>query len=199
MELTKGEKTKLFIIEQVAPVFNKQGYIGTSLTDITKATGLTKGAIYHNFDNKENLAIEAFNYNIRKAIGSVAQLINAEESVKGKFKALTQYYRDYYISTLDYGGCPILNVGIDSNNINQKLKSRVNQVIRKLQNSFIEIIQLGIQQNEVKKDIKTDQAALKIISIIEGAIYTATMLEDNDHISSMMDLLDGFIEREILI
>ena len=41
--MTKAEQTKAFIIERVAPIFNTKGYQGTSLADMTKATGLTKG------------------------------------------------------------------------------------------------------------------------------------------------------------
>lgn len=198
MELTKAEKTKRLIIEKVASIFNKQGYTGTSLSDITEATGLTKGAVYGNFGNKENLALEAFNYNIRKAVWAVADLINVEETAVDKFKALTNYYRDFYDKTLDYGGCPILNVGVDSKNINQPLKIRVNEVISKLQNNIAGIIKLGIEQGSITKEINPEKSALKILSIIEGAIYTTSMLEDRDHLKDMMDLLDGVIERDII-
>ncbi len=53
MQLSKSEKTKAFIIEKAAPVFNTKGYAGTSLSDLTAATGLTKGAIYGHFENKD--------------------------------------------------------------------------------------------------------------------------------------------------
>ena len=43
--MTKADRTRSYIIEQVAPIFNKKGVHGTSLSDITNATGLTKGAI----------------------------------------------------------------------------------------------------------------------------------------------------------
>ena len=42
--LTKSDKTRRFIIEKTAPVFNKNGVAGTSLSDLTSATGLTKGS-----------------------------------------------------------------------------------------------------------------------------------------------------------
>ncbi|MGB6151542.1 MAG: TetR/AcrR family transcriptional regulator, partial [Pricia sp.] len=32
---TKAEKTTAFIISTVAPVFNRQGYIATSMSDLT--------------------------------------------------------------------------------------------------------------------------------------------------------------------
>ena len=46
MQMSKSLKTKQFILETVAPLFNKNGYHGTSLSTITEATGLTKGALY---------------------------------------------------------------------------------------------------------------------------------------------------------
>ena len=53
--MSKAEKTKEFIIEKSAPIFNKKGYAGTSLADIMEATNLTKGSIYGNFENKDEL------------------------------------------------------------------------------------------------------------------------------------------------
>lgn len=60
---TKAERTTQYIIETVAPIFNKYGYVGTSMSHLTEATGLTKGAIYGNFENKEALALASFEYN----------------------------------------------------------------------------------------------------------------------------------------
>jgi AcrR family transcriptional regulator len=45
----KGERTRSYIIERSAPLFNRQGYAGTSLKDIMEATGLEKGGIYNHF------------------------------------------------------------------------------------------------------------------------------------------------------
>ncbi len=49
MTMTKAEKTKQFILEKAAVLFNQNGYAGTSMDDIMKATGLSKGALYGNF------------------------------------------------------------------------------------------------------------------------------------------------------
>ena len=50
--ISKSEKTTKYIIETVAPIFNQKGYAVASMSDLTAATGLTKGAIYGNFKNK---------------------------------------------------------------------------------------------------------------------------------------------------
>ncbi|MEP2968608.1 TetR/AcrR family transcriptional regulator, partial [Nonlabens ulvanivorans] len=41
--------TKDIIIKESADLFNTKGYKATSLSDITTATGFTKGAIYKHF------------------------------------------------------------------------------------------------------------------------------------------------------
>ena len=66
--LTKSEHTIHFILETVAPIFNKHGYAATSMSDLTSATGLTKGAIYGNFENKEQLAIAVFQFSVRRIL-----------------------------------------------------------------------------------------------------------------------------------
>ncbi len=60
-------------MKKVAPVFNKKGYTATSLSEITKATSLTKGAVYFYFKNKEDLAVKAFHFNIEKIIKPLRQ------------------------------------------------------------------------------------------------------------------------------
>ena len=63
-ETTKARQTRQFIIDKAAPVFNKKGVSGTSLSDLTRATGLTKGSIYGNFKDKDEVAVCVFQYNL---------------------------------------------------------------------------------------------------------------------------------------
>ena len=74
-ELSKAERTRQFIIETTASLFNTKGYEGTSLSDLTTATGLTKGSIYGNFENKEEVALAAFDHNLSKVWGIIQQRI----------------------------------------------------------------------------------------------------------------------------
>jgi TetR/AcrR family transcriptional repressor of nem operon len=56
VRVTKGQQTRREIVEKAAPLFNKKGFEGTSLSDLMHATGLQKGGIYHHFSSKEELA-----------------------------------------------------------------------------------------------------------------------------------------------
>ncbi|RKM92681.1 TetR/AcrR family transcriptional regulator, partial [Aquimarina sp. AD10] len=63
--MIRSEKTRQLIIKKTASIFNKKGYTGTYLSDLTNATGLTKGSIYGNFKDKNEVALEAFRYNYK--------------------------------------------------------------------------------------------------------------------------------------
>ena len=52
------EVTKETILNKSGILFNTQGYKATSISNITDATGLTKGAIYRHFTSKDELEIE---------------------------------------------------------------------------------------------------------------------------------------------
>src|SRR6266568_6891513 len=56
--LTREEKkaqTRERLIEAAAKVFAEKGFAATSLDEVADTAGLTKGAVYSNFENKEDL------------------------------------------------------------------------------------------------------------------------------------------------
>jgi len=195
--IKKSEKTKLFILEKARPIFNKHGYTGASLSDISKATGLTKGAIYGNFANKEELALASFNYNVRYILDKIRMIIKNIHSPLARLYALTNFYREYYKYNIDFGGCPILNVGIDANHTHPKLFTQVKKVFTELSIGIEKILIDGQNQNEIKLDINTKLYATRILSQIEGAIFTATMFQNELYLIDMMNHLDKMIKNEL--
>lgn len=185
--------TSEFILDKVAPVFNKQGYVGTSLTDITNATGLTKGAIYCNFSNKEDLALKSFQYNINIAITPLFKLVAAKEGSINKLNAITAYQRSYYDLVKDRGGCPMLRAGIDTKFINPLLFKAAQQLSLKFTIGLTNIIKEGILTNEIKQDTDPVQYAKIILSLIEGSSLLAFTHNDESYITNAMDFIDSTI------
>jgi AcrR family transcriptional regulator len=52
----RAERTRSAILDAAAIVFDKQGFLGASLSDILAEAGVTKGALYFHFASKEELA-----------------------------------------------------------------------------------------------------------------------------------------------
>lgn len=67
----RGEETRARLLEHAATAFAERGYAGTSLNDIIREAGLTKGAFYFHFDSKEELALEVHRHKQEQWMGRV--------------------------------------------------------------------------------------------------------------------------------
>lgn len=194
---TKAEITSEFIIRTIAPVFNKKGYSGTSMSDITAATGLTKGAIYGNFTDKNELAVRSFVYNVNIVASKIEEAIVPHSTSLGQLFAISSFYSNYYDFTYQFGGCPILNIGIDANHQNPPLMGKVKKVITNLQNNLAQIISNGISNGEIKPSANARYYSRRIFSMIEGGIFVATMLKDKTYMEDLTIAIDHLIETEL--
>src|ERR1700761_5725589 len=94
-ELSKAERTRQFIIETTAGIFNTKGYAGTSMSDLTEATGLTKGSIYGNFENKEEVALAVFDHNLGKISTDIYQRISLATTYYDKLMVYAKVYHSF--------------------------------------------------------------------------------------------------------
>ncbi len=195
--LSKSEKTTKFIIETVAPIFNQKGYAATSMTDITNATGLTKGAIYGNFKNKEDIAIASFNKNVNDLLKQIASHQEKSKSPLQKLYLITDFYRNYYRYSQELGGCPILNIGVDANNQDTSLLEQVRFVINKTQNNIAKIVNWGKDIGEIKQDVNATLFAKQLYSHIQGAIFMTYTMDDDNYLGAAMNEMDKIIKNEL--
>lgn len=190
----KAEQTKAHILEKVAPIFNRKGYVATSLSDLTEATGLTKGAIYCHYESKEDLAIHAYKLMVKKVIRPLSDVMESRSKASEKLKALTDYYRNYHHLAESYGGCPILNIGVNAHYTNTKLFELARDISKRLEDGLKAILVNAIDEGYLKSDSNPGVLASKIFSMIEGGIFMATLHHKGKYLTMMMDEVDQLIE-----
>lgn len=169
-EMSKSERTREYIIESTASIFNVKGYAGTSLSDLTAATKLTKGSIYGNFENKEEVALAAFDHNLAAIQQIIRSEISKQATYKDKLLVFAHVYEDFLKHPFPEGGCPILNTAIDADDTQPKLKKKASDAIISWKNSIVQLIKKGITNKEFSTKEDPEQIALSMIAVIEGAI-----------------------------
>lgn len=192
-KVNKSEKTRNFIIERTAIVFNKKGYYGTSLSDITKATGLTKGSIYGNFNGKAEVAIEAFRYNLNQLTSYIHSENQKLSSAKDKLQTFINFYKYYYQDCFEKGGCAIMNTAIDSDDGEVRLKTEATQALLNWKQSIELILQQGIEADELK-ETNIEKFTCMFISLIEGSILLAKTLNKPDYLLYNLNFLEEQIK-----
>lgn len=185
--LSKGDKTKQFIIEKSAPIFNRKGYAATSMADILEATGLAKGGIYGNFSSKDEIAVEAFEYSYNKLKEELRFKIRQQSTARAKLTAILDFYRNYSVKPHIEGGCPLLNTAVDADDNIPFLKEKAKAALEEMLDSLRYLIQRGIDNKEFRKDMDAAREADLFFAKIEGAIMISKL---RDHPRTLNRILD---------
>lgn len=113
----KSERSRAQILEAALDLISRQGYRGTSIRDISKAAGVSTGAVYHHFPDKESLfdtllsqywtAIESPDFPFNRALASGAfpdRLEELAEAAEASVKLWQRHVALIYVDVVEMQG-----------------------------------------------------------------------------------------------
>lgn len=192
--MTKAERTKQFIIEKSAPIFNTRGVAGTAMSDIMEATKLAKGGLYGHFDSKEELSYAAVDYNLDRLAEKTEAAVNKHKTAKGKLSAFLDLYNDPFNPPL-VGGCPMLNFGMESDDTNPVIREKVNKRLQGSPLFLTRIIEQGIVDGEFKKSWNAEEFGIKMFAMIEGGILFSRVSGNKEKMGILIKMIKKEIEE----
>ena len=195
--MSKAEETRNHIIEKSAPIFNKNGYHGTSISQLAEAIHMTKGAIYGNFSNKDEIALAAFDYNFSEISGKIRTVVLSKENACDKLVAFANAYLDKYSEISANGGCPLLNAAIDADHVHPPLKERVAQAVDYWTTNIVRIITSGIKHKQINPNTRPEQFASVFVSLIEGGLMLSKATGNTIHLSRNIDHIIHLVNAEL--
>jgi AcrR family transcriptional regulator len=193
--MTKAERTKQFILERSAPIINKKGMAGTSLSDIMEATKLAKGGIYGNFGNKDEICLESFSYLVKLRASHYDKVVASATTAKNKLFSLLNAYHN--LNTLQ-GGCPLLNFGVESDDTHPEMNARVKTAIRSSQKRIFNILNQGILDKEISPTMNPKDFSIKIFAMIEGAILLKKVLGNDEQMKVVFESIKREFESYLI-
>jgi AcrR family transcriptional regulator len=191
--MTKAERTRQFIIETTAPIFNMKGYEGTSLSDITAATGLTKGSIYGNFRDKDELAAVAFDHNLGKIRNEIVKRLQGLKDPVEQLLVYVDFYGEVFDKVYVTGGCPLLNTAVDADDSNPELFDRVQKAMLEWHNHIRSIVAYGIKKEIFSSTTDAGAFADYFVSLIEGGMLLSKTFKNKRHLNSNLLLIRKMI------
>jgi AcrR family transcriptional regulator len=192
--MTKAEKTKQFIIEKSAPIFNAKGIAATAMSDIMEATKLSKGSLYVHFEDKEALSHSAVDYNLNSLVNKVFAATGKRTTAKAKLVASLDFLSDPLHPPIA-GGCPMLNFGLEADDTNPAVLKKVGKVVKAMQQNIASLVEKGIATGEFKKSWNSTIFATKAFALIEGGILISRVTGKNDQMKIILQLIKDEIEE----
>jgi AcrR family transcriptional regulator len=193
--MNKSEKTRQFIIEQTAPVFNTKGVAATVVADVMKATNMARGGLYVHFKDLEELSQCAAEWNLKQFIEKTSSQAEKFDNAKAKFFGLLDYLSDPLNPPVQ-GGCPMMNFGMEADDTSPVIREMVHDTICTVQQGMIDILKQGVKDGEFRKDWNYKEFALKAYAMVEGGILVSRVSRDISQMKLLVKLLKKEIETE---
>lgn len=188
----KAIETKNIIFDSALKVFEKKGYSSTTLEDIAKEAGISRGAIYWNFKNKQDLYVcllkEYFNDNFYE------NLKYNDQSNKDPVAAIREYMYSYfkilinneetrkYMEILRYKTEVKTDIG-EVLKVEQEIDLKIKEELSKL-------IRLGIEAGKIRNDISENVISMSALSYLNG-------IEDSWLINPEAFALEAYLDNLI--
>jgi len=194
--MTKGEETRQGIIEKAAPLFNRRGFHGCSMSDIMEATGLEKGGIYRHFASKEEIAQAAFRYSVESSIKLRTTGVEGIESPVETLRAMIA--RFVHTPSAVPGGCPLMNTAIDADDGNETLRGLVREAFKAWRGRIVAVLERGVVAGEFVADADVDWLANTVMVTLEGAVMLSRLERRKDPLLHAQRALDVVLDSVLV-
>lgn len=179
--MSKGDRTRTMILERSMEVFSQQGYGGTSLSDLMRATGLEKGGLYNHFPSKEAIALAAFDHAVDTLRPRFTAALTRPGPAVDRLGAFVTTFRSHLAAPSIPGGCPVMNTAIDADDTHPELRARALGVVEGWHRALSRIVEKGIASGELHAGTDPSAIASLTIAAVEGAVMVARLTGDLDH------------------
>lgn len=173
-----AENTKDYIIEQAYLLFLKKSYEAVSISELSKAIGMTKGAMYHHFESKEALFIAVIDkYLILDEITDYSDEMTLVQFIELNLKKAEEIVYSIMGKTLEFVPTSYLSLLIDAMRhypgFTKDKMRYINADVAKVE----KVMHNAIARGEIRNDINVRIMAVNYFSL--GAGMATSILQEN--------------------
>lgn len=171
----KKEERKKLILNSAAEVFGMKGYSDSSIDDIVKHSGISKGGIYTYFPTKEAIFLEIAEQRFEARSHLVRELsgiTKASERIETYIRWLLETLDDPKVISRSRFSFEFWTVISRNQEKGYLAKTRYEKFATELES----VIHYGIQQGEFRADLEVKSAVLILLSSMDGMGFMSTVM-----------------------
>jgi TetR/AcrR family transcriptional regulator, transcriptional repressor for nem operon len=176
------ERTRQHLLQAAFHEIYKSGYQSADLDAILGKAGVTKGALYHHFENKEALGYAV----IDEVITAMTRekWLRPLESARNPIDALIGIFATAPLTMEDIrGGCPLNNLAQEMSSLHEGFRKRIAKALGIWHSAIANGLREGQKAKQVRPDIDPDETATFIMALYEGYVS----LSKNSHDPKLME------------
>src|SRR5881296_76060 len=163
----RPEPSRKQLMAAAIDCFARLGYQGTSIDRIARDAGVTKGAVYYHFRDKEELLFEA----VKDRVGGFEKQILADAVPEED--ALTTLRRVidacFFHATVSNHRRFIITLMVEALDTNPALSVEFRNILRRMRVFLADVLRRGQQRGVLRGDVSAEAAAAVVAGGIMGA------------------------------
>ena len=192
---TNNESTRQKILRFAAEEIHLHGFQACNLSAIIQKAGISKGALYHHFSNKQALAYAVLDEVFAPKLFDMWQPVfgsdNPLASMIGVFHEALSWANVQSISL----GCPVNNLAQEISPIDEGFRLRINAIMTQWQAGIEQALKRGQTFGCVNQAIDAQRTAVFLIASIEGVCGLAKNAQNIDVFSMGVHGLIDYVEH----
>ena len=195
MTTRNPDATRTRLLEAAFTEVHKNGFRAASLDSILEGTGVTKGALYHHFPNKQALGLAIVDEIIRGWILDrwVQPMEEAEDPIPRLIGILNEESSRLDADQVRFG-CPLNNLIQEMSPVDPVFREHLEAVIRDWIRGLADALRHGQELGTVRGDVDCDAIAAFIVAAIEGSAGMLKLTAGKGHLQSVLKGLTGYLE-----
>ena len=195
-KLKAPEETRRKILNAAFDEFYTNGFQGGSLNHIVKTAGITKGALFHHFAGKRELAFAVIDELIEPIMKRrwLDPLAGSTNPVADIARCVRQYAAEDIKSGSWVKGCPLNNLAQEMSPLDEGFRKRINALYDAWRSGIAAALALGAKAGKVKKQVAAEEVAALIVAAQMGIWGSGKSSRDRALMTEAAEALCGFLE-----
>ncbi|HKT49696.1 MAG TPA: TetR family transcriptional regulator C-terminal domain-containing protein [Candidatus Angelobacter sp.] len=171
------ERTRERLLQAGFQEVYRSGFQSASIDTILAATNVTKGALYHHFNSKEELGHAIIEEIVAKLTRD--KWSRPLERARNPINTLIAIVQETSVRPKDVnGGCPLVNLAQEMSALDEQFRKRLETIFHAWQEGIATALRRGQSQGTVRRDLVPEETAGFLIAMYEGYVMLAKNAQD---------------------
>jgi len=161
------ERTRGRLLQAAFQEIHRSGFRSADLDAILARAGVTKGALYYHFDNKEALGYAVADEVIATKVHQ--KWVQPLRNIENPIDVLIRIFQSESLKREDVQrGCYLLNLSQEMSGLDEGFRRRTARVYKDWHDAMAEALRGGQKRRAVRSDINANETATFLIAAWEG-------------------------------
>src|SRR5580693_4832804 len=161
------ERTRVSLLQAAFQEIHHSGFRSADLDAILAKAGVTKGALYYHFDNKEALGYAVADEIIASRVHQ--KWVQPLRNAKNPIDVLIRIFQSESLKRKDVQrGCELLNLAQEMSGLDAGFRRRTARIYKDWHDAMAEALREGQKRRVVRSDINANETATFLIAAWEG-------------------------------